>query len=164
MPVRVRTHDRDRKYCCRTARRPTQWVKQLARHLGRQSDSSCPSPIGPESLAAKATASAYPAGSVSRGLVPRTRLAPYRPSWQTPVRLHSRRPDLWELTSKPPPLTAALLRHCRTRPLAAQHSPAILPLCLAKILSAHRIKSLRQYPDLGFWYNSVLCRACFSSG
>lgn len=52
------------------------------------------------------------------------------------------------------------------RELGAKHEQSYLrhQLCLAKILSAHRIKSLRQYPDLGFWYNSVLCRACFSSG
>jgi hypothetical protein len=40
-------------------------VKQLARHSGRKLDSFCPAPIVPESQAAKATAFACPAESVS---------------------------------------------------------------------------------------------------
>src|ERR1700719_489502 len=106
---------------------PARWERQLAGYSGRKLDSFCPAPTAPESLAAKATASACPAGSVFLNLEPRTRLASYRPPWQTQARLHSRRPDSREPASKPLPLIAALLWHCRKLLPAALHSPAILP-------------------------------------
>src|SRR5579862_514208 len=106
---------------------PTRPGKQLEEHSVRQPGSFCSAPLASESLAAKATASACPVGSVFLSLAPRIRLAPYRPPCQTRARLHSRRPDSREPASKPLPLTAAPQRHCHKRPVAEQHSPAIWP-------------------------------------
>ena len=102
-------------------------MRQLAGHSGRQPDSSCPTPIAPESQAAKATASGCPAGSVSPSPAPRTRLVPCRPPWRTQARLRSRHPDSSEQASKPLPLTVALPLRCRKRLPVEQHSPATLP-------------------------------------
>src|SRR5438552_8826688 len=101
----------------------TRRVKQLAGHLGREPGSFCPAPIALESLVAKATASAYPAGSVSPGLGPTIRLLPYRPPWQTQARLRSRLRDSWGPVSKLLPLTAALLWHCNKQLVEEQYSP-----------------------------------------
>src|SRR6266550_2824181 len=81
----------------------------------------------PESQAAKATASGYPAESVCLSLAPTIRLVPYRPPWQRQARLRAPRPDWWEPASKPLPLTAGLPQDCRKRPHAAQQSSAISP-------------------------------------
>src|SRR6266852_4158573 len=124
--------DRGRKCLRRTKFAPTRWVKQLAGRSGQQSDSFYPAPIAPELLAAKATASACPAGSVSPSLGPRIRLVPYRPPWQTQARLRPRRPGSAERASKPLPLTASLQQDYR-KPLAEQRRSharlLLLPCC-----------------------------------
>src|SRR5580692_7444943 len=100
-------------------------MKQLAEHSGRKPGSFDPAPIAPEPQAAKATASACPAGSVSPSLVPTTRLVLHRPPWQRQGRLRPRHPDSQEKASKPPPPTAGLLQDYH-KPLAgARYWPAI---------------------------------------
>jgi hypothetical protein len=101
--VRVRTRDKGRNLLW-----ITQSDKRLAEHLEQEQGSFCPTSTVPESLAAKATALMYPAGSVFRSLAPRTRLVLYRLPWQTQVRLRPRRSDSREQVSKPLLLTDGL--------------------------------------------------------
>src|SRR5277367_4883259 len=97
-------------------------MKQLAGYSGRQRGSFYSRPVAPEWQAAKATASACSAGSVSLDLEPTIQLAPYRPPEQTQARLDFRHPEPWEPASKPRPLTAGLPRNCRKPLVAEQHS------------------------------------------
>jgi len=84
--------DGGRKYWCRTGCRPARWLRQLAVYSRRKSGSFYLAPIASESHAAKATASACPAGSVSPSLVPRIQLAPYHLPWQTQAQLSTSTP------------------------------------------------------------------------
>lgn len=83
--------------------------------------------INPNSTAAKSTASERSEGSVSLGLGPWTRLAPYRSPGRTQPQLRFALLDSWEQASELLPLHASLLRCNRTRLPAEQRSPAILP-------------------------------------
>src|SRR5271169_3895156 len=99
---------------------------QPAELSGREPDSfypTYPTPLAHESQAAKATASACPAESVSPSPEPTIPLAPCRPPGPTQVLLHSLHPDSRERVPKPFPLTAALPQHSRKRLPAARQSP-----------------------------------------
>src|SRR5208282_3438357 len=97
-------------------------VTQLAESSEQKQCSFCPATPAPESQAAKATASACPAGSASPNLGPRIRRGRYRPPWQTQGRLPRPPLDLREQVSKPLPLTVGPLRDCR-KPLVVEQKP-----------------------------------------